>query len=850
MTPTATLADTARAWHARGYTPLPLRTDGSKAPAIAWKTYQHGITDAELATLFQRDTDGLGLLCGAASGQLEMLELEGRAVREGVLPRLIQAMDDHEQRPLWDRIAAGYVELTPSGGLHYHYRVDGPARGNTKLARRPATPDELAEHPSDRIKVLIETRGEGGFTVIAPSGGRSHPSGRAWIILAGSMDTIPTLTVEERDAIHAIATLLDDMPDPTSIATPHVDSATPHIGDPAGGRPGDDYNTRATWDDILTPRGWTRAPGHYGHDRIGWVRPGKQAGQGISATSGGADDGIDRLYVFSSSTELPTEKPLTKFAALAWLDHGGDYAACARRLADDGYGAPTEPGPALTLAGQANNVIPLHPAAPPIAGATALAPIADADAAAHGPNAAAVLGTVSDIELARFGKTEDGVARALVARCHDQLRFCPQRGLWLTWDGSRWVWDEGERHRELARQLARQLPDNESWKAFRTKMLSSAGVSGVVRLARTDEAITVHIDDLDAHPWQLNTPSGVIDMRTGLLTPADRAALHTRATTVTPDYETPAPVWESFLSDTFGGNADLIAYMQRLLGITAVGQVLEQQLPFAFGAGANGKSTLMNVVMKVLGRGRDGYATALDSEALMVRKHSEHPAELAQLAGARMVVSSEIEDGHRFAEARVKQLTGGDAISARFMRGNPFTFTPSHTLWLVGNHQPGTTAGGPAFWRRIKLIPFEHIVPEERRDPHLEDKLTAEAPQILAWIARGAADYHTHGLGTPDAVTSATAAYRDDQDSVGKFVAEACMRTAAGRVKVADLRAAYERFCRETGDAPVSAKRLGEQLRDQHGIQLSKSGSVRTYSGITLYADEEGPDEPDDWRSR
>lgn len=836
---TQSIADVALAWHVRGYTPLPLRTDGSKAPAVAWKAYQAGeVPTTDMLGLFDRDTDGLGLLCGAASGQLEMLELEGRAVAEGVLAHLVDAMDDHGMRTLWDRVAGGYVELTPSGGLHYHYRVAGQARGNTKLARRPATAAELAEHPQDRVKVLIETRGEGGFTVIAPSAGRSHPTGRGWTVLAGSMDTIPTITVEERDALHAIANLLDEMPDLAATTSQAADIPAAS-GEQTGGRPGDDFNARTTWDDILIPRGWTRAPGHYGRDRLGWVRPGKRPGDGISATSGGADDGIDRLYVFSSSTELPTETPLTKFAALALLEHGGDYAACAKRLAAAGYGTPSDPGPALTIAGSLpSNVVPLHPI-------TTAAPMID------GTSAIAVEEPVTSIELARYGQTEDGVARALVARCSDLLRYCPQRGLWLTWDGARWAWDESELHREHARQLARQLPDNDVWRRFRSKILSAAGIAGVIRLARTDPAIAIHIDALDAHPWQLNTPGGIIDMRTGRLTPADRAQLHSRTTTVTPDYDTPAPVWEAFLTDTFGGNVELIAYVQRLLGISAVGQVLEQQLPFAFGAGANGKSTLMNVVIKVLGRGRDGYATALDSEALMVRKHSEHPAELAQLAGARMVVSSEIEDGHRFAEARVKLITGGDAISARFMRGNPFTFTPSHTLWLVGNHKPGTTAGGPAFWRRIKLLPFEHVVPEERRDPHLEDKLTDEAPQILAWIARGAAAYQASGLGTPDAVTAATAAYRDDQDSVGKFVAEACMRTAAGRVKVADLRAAYEKFCRETGDAPVSAKRLGEQLRDQHGIQLTKSGSSRMYSGIALFADEDAlDDEPQDWRLR
>lgn len=839
----------AIAWLVRGYTPLPVRADGTKAPAVrSWKEHaRDGITADQLPTIFNVEVDGLGLLCGAVSGNLEMLELEGRAVKEGILPALITALADHGMRALWDRIAAGYVELTPSGGLHYHYRVDGPARGNTKLARRPSTPDELAAHPGQRVQVLVETRGEGGFTVVAPSGGRTHPTGRSWTVLGGSRDTIPTLTVDERDALHAIACTLDQVPATTWMPPQHNGTQPEN----AGGRPGDDFNERGTWD-FLTAAGWQPVR-RFGPQRVGWVRPGKHPNAGISATTGGAADGKDRLFVFTTATEFEAERPYDRFSALAQLEHGGDLAACARRLAAEGWGAgPVDTGPALTIAPD-----PSPPDAPPAPGTQqqgarvidfpgprAAAPTSDGTAALA-PDA-----PPADIALARYGQTEDGVARALVDQCADQLRYCPQRGLWLVWNGARWEWDERELHREHAKRMARQLPDNDLWRRFRGRALSASGIAGIVGLARTDPAITIHLDDLDAHPWQLNTPGGIIDMRTGTLTPADRDALHSRTTTVTPDYDNPAPVWERFLDDTFGGDQVMIGFVQRLLGVSAVGQVVEQQLPFAFGPGANGKSTLMNVVMKILGRGRDGYSIALDAEALMVRRNSEHPAELAQLAGARMVVSSEIEDGQRFAEARVKQLTGGDAISARFMRGNPFTFTPTHTLWLVGNHQPGTTAGGPAFWRRIKLIPFDHVVPEDRRDPHLEDKLMAEAPQILAWIARGAAAYHAHGLGVPGAVQAATEAYRDDQDSVGKFVAERCMRTAAGRVRASELRAAYEAFCRESGDAPVTAKRFGEQLRDQHGVALLKgAGGVRMYQGVTLYADEEEPVR-DDWHDR
>lgn len=845
-----TILGHALSWHSLGYTPLPVRTDGSKAPAVNWSSWQHAQADAATVVdwFTNHDTEGLGIVCGGPAS-LEMFELEGRAVDEGLLEQLTQAMVDHDAGDLWARIEGGYLEHTPSGGLHFHWRVsDGPALPNRKLARRPATADEAAA--GQRIQVLIETRGQNGFTVVAPSSGRTHPSGQSWAAIAGSPAGIPAITTAERDLIHAVASTLDQMPvrDPGR-ADGHV--RAPHDS-AVGLRPGDDYNERGDWD-VLARNGWQIH--HRGAaGSIYWTRPGKPLAEGPSATTGRAQD-ADRFYCFTTSTEFEPEQPYSRLGVLAVLEHGGDYGAAAKALAGAGYGTAPRPdpvrvedlidrtqpvvvehsGPVTVPEGTIANVVHLPP--PRVDGTSAIT--------VDQPPA-----TITDLTLARYGQTEDGVARALVDLSADVLRYCPQRGLWLTWNGARWEWDEREQHRELVKRLARQLPDNDVWRRFRARALSAAGVAGVVALARTDPGVTVHLDDLDAHPWELNTPGGTIDMRSGVLVAADRLALHSRATSVTPDYDSPAPAWDRFLADTFGGDADLVRFVQRLLGLTAIGQVLEQQLPFAFGPGANGKSTLMNVAMRILGRGRDGYAIALDAEALMVRKHSEHPAELAQLAGARMVVSSEIEDGQRFAEARVKQLTGGDAISARFMRGNPFTFTPTHTLWLVGNHKPGTTAGGPAFWRRIKLLPFDHVVPEDRRDPHLEDKLMAEAPQILAWIARGAADYADHGMGTPDAVTLATDAYRDDQDSVGKFVAEACMKTREGRVKVGELRSAYERFCRDSGDAPVSAKKFGEVLRDVHGVALIKgTGGVRMYAGVTLYADADEP-ERDDWRDR
>lgn len=431
------------------------------------------------------------------------------------------------------------------------------------------------------------------------------------------------------------------------------------------------------------------------------------------------------------------------------------------------------------------------------------------------------------------------MSRALLARFGHDLRYCPQVGRWMRWAGHRWVWDEADLHWQWILELARQLPTSGRWRRFSGKALSAAGVAGVARLARTSPAVTVEPERLDAHPYDLNTPLGIVDLRTGELRRPDRARLHTRSTSVAPDFERRGEVFQRFLDDTFGTDDGLRTYVQRLVGAAAIGTVLEQLLPFAYGTGANGKSTLFESIMYALGIGSTGYAIAASSDLLMQRQHPDHPTELAQLAGARLVVCSELEEGQRFAEARVKLLTGGDIVPARFMRGDWFTFTPSHMLFLLGNHRPDARSGGPAFFRRLRLLPFVRTVPVERRDPHLRERLHEEAPAILAWVVRGAAAYLRGGLIEPDVVRVATSAYASEQDTVGRFVAECChlaVDQPLVQVSTTALRDAYQQWCVVNDDVPVNAKRLTQQLH-QLGVTSSRGAKgTRLYVGISLVA--------------
>lgn len=322
-----TILDIALQAHGAGLCPVPPREDGTKHPIGPWKRYQslrpdEGQLHAWYGTEGRR---GLGLICGAISGNLEMLEFEGKAVEAGLHHRFRELAEQAGLGPVLTRINSGYTERTPSGGLHLLYHCETRVDGNTKLARRPATAEELAIEPQDRIKVLIETRGEGGYVITAPSNGGVHPTGGAWTLLAGGFDQVVTITAAEREALLDLARSLDQMP--------HEPVREPAGGGKAGERPGDDFNARARWPDILEPYGW-RALFVASDGNQHWRRPGKSIG--TSATISERGDGL--LYVFTSSTEFDSPRAYSKFGAYAALHHAGDHSAAAAELRRQGYG--------------------------------------------------------------------------------------------------------------------------------------------------------------------------------------------------------------------------------------------------------------------------------------------------------------------------------------------------------------------------------------------------------------------------------------------------------------------------------------------------------------------------------
>lgn len=306
-------------FHNAGVSVVPAKNDGSKAPIGSWKQYQVTRPSLEqLADWFGTGHEGIGIITGAVSGNLEMAEAEGRAVASGFLETARELAFNSGLEELWNLLVNGYVERTPSGGIHILYRVsDEKLPGNTKLARRPGE--------NGSVEVLAETRSEGGFVVVAPSSGATHPSGEAWLLLKGSAATIPTITMEERNAFLDVFRALDEMPQREILEKALV------AKDEHSNKPGDDFNERATWKEILEPLGWKVV--YKSNGVTYWRRPNKS--QGISATT---KDETGNLFVFSTSTTFEAERPYSKFAAYAHLHHAGDFSSAARELRANGYG--------------------------------------------------------------------------------------------------------------------------------------------------------------------------------------------------------------------------------------------------------------------------------------------------------------------------------------------------------------------------------------------------------------------------------------------------------------------------------------------------------------------------------
>jgi putative DNA primase/helicase len=441
-----------------------------------------------------------------------------------------------------------------------------------------------------------------------------------------------------------------------------------------------------------------------------------------------------------------------------------------------------------------------------------------------------------------YRPSDVGNARRLVHRHGKDLRYCRALKTWLLWDGKRWKRDvTGEVDRRAKDTIialyadATREPDTAARSALIRHALHSEAeprIRAMVALAATDVAVAVSQDQLDSDPWLLNVETGTLDLRTGALLPHNREHLITRIAPV--DYAPGAscPIWENFLNQMVP-DAELRGFLQRAVGLTLTGDTGEEVLLFVHGPTNAGKSTFTEAVKATLG----DYATTADFEAFLRRKEPGIRNDIARMAGARMVLSLEVDEGRQLAVSVIKSLTGGDTVTARFLHKEFFEFRPTFKLWLVANHKPTASAADAALWRRIRVIPFTRSLAESDRDPNVKKTLrdsTRSRSAILAWAVQGCLAWQKDGLGSPPAVRRATESYRKECDALERFLSERCVLRPDARVGADDLYSEYKSWCEEQDETPLAQQAFGKELTKREIGRKRGTGGRGVRMGIAL----------------
>jgi len=425
--------------------------------------------------------------------------------------------------------------------------------------------------------------------------------------------------------------------------------------------------------------------------------------------------------------------------------------------------------------------------------------------------------------------SDDALAADFTIQHGPDFRYVAPWGKWLRWDGHRWAEDRTIRIFDLVREVCRGAARLPALNVAR-HIASAKTIAAVEKLARSDRKLATLPEAFDLDPFLLNTPGGTVDLRDGTLRPHRRNDMLRMMTRVTPDKHEDKRLWLRFLKDVTCNDLELQAYMQRLFGYCLTADTRDHVLAFFCGTGANGKSTLIETIQHVLG----DYARQIPAETLMETRSERHPTEIANLMGVRLAAVSEVEEGHHWAEARIKALTGDDVLAARFMRQDFFTFRRSHKLIVLGNHKPAIRAVDEAIRRRIHLVPFKARFVGNSADRDMPRKLQAIGSAVFAWAIEGCLEWQRRGLEPPASIVAATKDYLDTQDTLGLWLDECC--STADRYAKARSSLLYEHFRQwkdARGERAPSQVRFSAQLEERFEKGRDSQNSV-VFLGLSL----------------
>lgn len=803
-------------WQLGGVSVIPIKADQTKRPAVRWKPYMATAPTLNEVEAFWANGDGnlgLAVICGAVSDSLEMTEIEGRAVTPENITEIVNRLDEAGYSHVWDYLngSLGYVEQSPSGGRHYLYRIgDHEVPGNTKIA---STEDNIC---------LAETRGEGGYVIVAPTSGLSHPSGTPWTLISGEYGQLPVISWQERNALHeAIQATLDcPSPDraipthpdfPSQPVPTHVTPAPPDYplqptaghpnnpahtystqldgpnlastghpvpllpDDPSHISPFDDFEARTDWGDasLLGGLGW-QIHSQKPDGSLEWTRDGKSVREGSSATTG-RDRGRDRLWVFSTSTIFRTQETITKGEAYAVIHHGGDRNAAAVALRRRGYGTT--------------------------------APIHNLDDFHHD---GAVVETPEPFN-------DTGNARRLWARVHARYRWVDESKIWYVYDGRTWNRDYTGELEHAFQTLAddMRMSTDDALSKWGLRSGNQERINSAIKVMRSMPGATVQLNDFDAHRGILNVNNGVLNLRTGEFAPRhDPQLMLTKLFNASYDPQATCPEWEAFMEQALPDER-LRTYVQRALGYSMLGDADQRALFLIHGPSGTGKSTMLETIHDIFGT----YGETAPAGTFKTKLESNGPTpDLHTLRGRRFVSTSETAETASFDEDLLKRLTGRDSVQSRGLFESNVKWTPQCVIWLATNNPPRLSSDDDAIWRRLKLIPFVTKFLGKGEVPDMARRiLMPERNGILNWLLAGLRDFTANGLQEPEDIPDRVQELRLSSDSVARFLddsmSEGLYQNEVAQVEVNQLYGLYLNWSKRMGErSPVGKPRFLNRL--------------------------------------
>lgn len=423
--------------------------------------------------------------------------------------------------------------------------------------------------------------------------------------------------------------------------------------------------------------------------------------------------------------------------------------------------------------------------------------------------------------------SDEALGLRFVNRHASHIRYVAAWDKWFWWSGTHWAEEQTLLALDLSGAICREAASECDQEKLARAIASAKTRYAVSSIAKADRRLAGTVDQWDCGKWLLNTPSGVIDLKSGNVRPHDPLDYFTKITAAKPEGE--CPVWLQFLDRVTGGNKDLQSFIQRMAGYALTGDTSAHALFFLFGTGANGKSVFIDTLAGVLG----DYHRTSPIETLTFTSNDRHSTDIARLRGARLVTASETEEGRRWAESRIKQMTGGDRMTARFMRQDYFEYEPQFKWVIAGNHKPGLRSVDEAIRRRFHLLPFTVTIPAVERDPNLKDKLKAEWNGILAWAVAGCLEWQRQGLNQPSIVQQATAEYLEAEDALAAWLDECCTTDPQAWEPVSALFSSFKAWAEKSGEPVGSLKGFSAKL-ETRGLRYERKNRGRGFMGYSI----------------